>query len=52
VTTVSPLLLDTVDEVAFLVDGVVAATGTHAELLETDPRYRAVVVRDVAEVTA
>jgi ABC-type transport system involved in cytochrome bd biosynthesis fused ATPase/permease subunit len=52
VTTVSPLLLDTVDEVAFLVDGVVAATGTHAELLETDSRYRAVVVRDVAEVTA
>ena len=50
VTTVSPLLLDTVDEVAFLVGGRVAATGTHASLLETDPGYRAVVVRDVAEV--
>ena len=50
VTTVSPLLLDTVDEVAFLVDGRVVATGTHASLLETEPRYRAVVVRDVSEV--
>ncbi|KQV65038.1 multidrug ABC transporter permease [Nocardioides sp. Root122] len=50
VTTVSPLLLDTVDEVAFLVGGRVVATGTHASLLETDPGYRAVVVRDVAEV--
>jgi ABC-type multidrug transport system fused ATPase/permease subunit len=50
VTTVSPLLLDTVDEVAFLVDGRVVATGTHAALLETEPGYRAVVVRDVSEV--
>ena len=45
VTTTSPLLLDRVDEVAFLVDGVVAATGAHRGLLETDPRYRAVVTR-------
>jgi hypothetical protein len=30
----------------------VAVMGTHAGLLETDARYRAVVVRDVAEVTA
>ena len=45
VTTTSPLLLDRVDEVAFLVDGVVAATGDHRELLEADPRYRAVVTR-------
>ena len=50
VTTVSLLLLDTVDDVAFLAGGRVAATGTHASLLETEPRYRAVVVRDVAEV--
>ena len=47
VTTVSPLLLDAVDEVAFLVDGRVVATGAHADLLERDAAYRAVVVRDV-----
>ena len=47
VTTVSPLLLDAVDEVAFLVDGRVVATGSHTDLLDTDPGYRAVVVRDV-----
>jgi ABC-type multidrug transport system fused ATPase/permease subunit len=47
VTTVSPLLLDAVDEVAFLVDGRIVATGTHADLLATEPAYRTVVVRDV-----
>ena len=47
VTTVSPLVLDAVDEVAFLVDGVVVAVGTHAELLADHPAYRTVVVRDV-----
>ncbi|MCF6378825.1 ABC transporter ATP-binding protein/permease [Nocardioides KLBMP 9356] len=52
VTTASPLLLDAVDEVALLVDGRVVATGTHAELLETDPVYRAVVTRDVSEVAS
>ena len=47
VTTVSPLLLDAVDEVALLVDGRVVATGTHAELLETHAGYRAIVTREV-----
>lgn len=51
VTTVSPLLLDAVDEVAFLVDGRVVAVGPHADLLDSEPAYRAVVVRDV-EVAA
>lgn len=51
VTTVSPLLLDAVDEVAFLVDGRVVATGTHADLLATDPAYRSFVVRDVEVVS-
>ena len=50
VTTVSPLLLDAVDEVAFLVDGRVVAVGTHAELLADVAAYRRVVVRDVEAV--
>jgi len=48
VTTVSPLLLDAVDEVALLVDGRIVATGTHASLLETHAGYRAVVTREEA----
>ncbi|MGL4742809.1 MAG: ABC transporter ATP-binding protein [Dermatophilaceae bacterium] len=45
VTTSSPLVLDEVDEVAYLVDGEVVATGTHAALLAIDPAYRALVTR-------
>ena len=48
VTTSSPLLLDVADQVAFLRDGRIAATGTHAELLESDPDYRQVVTRESA----
>ena len=52
VVTTSPLLLDAVDSVAFLVDGRVVATGHHRDLLD-DPSYRAVVARETAvEVTA
>ena len=51
VTTVSPLVLDAVDEVAFLVDGTVVAVGTHAELLSNHGAYRTVVVRDVEAVS-
>ncbi len=46
VTSTSPLLLDAVDEVAFLVDGAVVATGSHTELLATVPAYRRVVTRE------
>jgi ABC-type multidrug transport system fused ATPase/permease subunit len=46
VVSSSPLVLDAVDEVAFLQGGRVAATGTHGELLETNPDYRAVVTRE------
>ncbi len=46
VMSTSPLLLDHVDEVAFVVDGAVVATGQHRELLETNPHYREVVIRD------
>lgn len=46
VTTTSPLMLDSADEVAFLCDGRVVATGTHAELLGSDADYRRVVTRE------
>jgi ABC-type multidrug transport system fused ATPase/permease subunit len=46
VTTTSPLLLDRADTVHYLVDGKVAATGTHSDLLEEEPGYRALVARD------
>ncbi|MFF9906873.1 ABC transporter ATP-binding protein [Streptomyces olivaceus] len=42
----SPLLLDRADVVHHLVDGKVAATGTHRELLDTEPGYRALVARE------
>jgi ABC-type multidrug transport system fused ATPase/permease subunit len=46
--TTSPLLLEQVDEVVLVVDGVATATGTHTELL-ADPAYRRVVSRDLEE---
>lgn len=52
VTTSSPLMLAAVDEVAFLVDGVVRLTGTHADLLRTNAAYRAVVTRETEMVVA
>ena len=45
VMSASPLLLHHADEVAFLVDGVVAATGRHEDLLASDEAYRHVVLR-------
>ena len=53
VVTASPLVLDTVDEVALVADGVVVAHGTHRELLtgtgEAARHYRAVVSRDATD---
>ncbi|MEU9289862.1 ABC transporter ATP-binding protein [Streptomyces sp. NPDC048275] len=46
VTTTSPLLLDQVDTVYYLVDGQVAASGGHRELLDDETGYRALVARD------
>lgn len=46
VTTTSPLMLDSADQVAFLRGGRVVATGTHTELLDTVPDYRRVVTRE------
>jgi ABC-type multidrug transport system fused ATPase/permease subunit len=45
VCTTSPLLLDRADRVALVVEGHVVAEGTHRELLDAEPRYRAVVTR-------
>jgi ABC-type multidrug transport system fused ATPase/permease subunit len=46
VTTTSPLVLDRVDNVAFLRDGVVVALGSHRDLLRDLRDYRAVVARE------
>jgi ABC-type multidrug transport system fused ATPase/permease subunit len=46
VTSTSPLVLDAVDEVAFLRSGRVVAMGTHADLLENSSEYRTVVTRE------
>jgi ABC-type multidrug transport system fused ATPase/permease subunit len=44
----SPLVLDNAESVAYVEDGKVIATGTHAELLAAEPRYRALVSREAA----
>jgi ABC-type bacteriocin/lantibiotic exporter with double-glycine peptidase domain len=46
--TSSPLLLGQADEVHWLVDGQVVASGSHAELLATDS-YAALISRDLAD---
>ncbi|KOT79732.1 ABC transporter permease [Streptomyces rimosus subsp. pseudoverticillatus] len=46
VLTSSPLLLDRADHVVLLVEGRVAGTGTHRELLRGNAAYRAVVTRE------
>ena len=46
--TASPLVLDQAERVIFLEDGRVAATGTHRELLQSAPAYRATVTREEA----
>jgi ABC-type multidrug transport system fused ATPase/permease subunit len=45
VATTSPVLLDRADVVHYLVDGRVAASGTHRGLLAHEPRYRDLVSR-------
>ncbi|MFF1648184.1 ABC transporter transmembrane domain-containing protein [Streptomyces sp. NPDC058240] len=45
VTSTSPLLLDRADTVYYLVDGRVAAVGSHRELLDREPGYRLLVSR-------
>jgi ABC-type multidrug transport system fused ATPase/permease subunit len=50
VTTSSPLMLDAVDEVAFLRGGRIVAAGRHGHLLDTNRDYRAVVTRETEPV--
>jgi ABC-type multidrug transport system fused ATPase/permease subunit len=45
----SPLLLDRADRVAYLVDGRIAATGSHTDLLATEPGYRTLAFRGSEE---
>ncbi|MEU0672280.1 ABC transporter ATP-binding protein [Streptomyces sp. NPDC006172] len=52
VFTSSPLLLDRADGVVLVHEGRVEAVGTHRELLDTEPRYRAVVTRETDEDSA
>ncbi len=46
VLATSPLLLGSADAVAHLRAGRIVAVGTHADLLDRDPGYRALVSRD------
>ncbi|GAA3454808.1 ABC transporter transmembrane domain-containing protein [Dactylosporangium matsuzakiense] len=48
-STTSPVLLDRADVVHYLVDGRVAASGTHRELLDREPGYRDLVSRTFAD---
>ncbi|HEY8081236.1 MAG TPA: ABC transporter ATP-binding protein, partial [Acidimicrobiales bacterium] len=45
VATTSPLLLERADEVFYISGGVVVSRGHHDELLESDPSYRALILR-------
>ncbi|MER8058203.1 MULTISPECIES: ABC transporter ATP-binding protein [unclassified Streptomyces] len=52
VFTSSPLLLDRADGVVLVHEDEVVATGTHRELFEGEPRYRAVVTRETDDEPA
>ncbi|MEU1414367.1 ABC transporter ATP-binding protein [Streptomyces sp. NPDC046994] len=52
VFTSSPLVLDRADRVVLVHEGRVAAVGPHRELVQDDPRYRAVVTRETEEESA
>jgi ABC-type transport system involved in cytochrome bd biosynthesis fused ATPase/permease subunit len=51
VATTSPVLLDRADVVHYLVEGRVAASGTHRELLAAQPGYHALVTRAFGDDT-
>jgi len=45
IATSSPLLLEETDLVYLIADGIVIASGSHAELLATTPAYQRIVLR-------
>jgi ABC-type multidrug transport system fused ATPase/permease subunit len=49
VVTASPLVLDRADRVVLVEDGVVAAEGSHRELMRENLRYREIVTRGVED---
>ncbi|MEU1038500.1 ABC transporter ATP-binding protein [Streptomyces sp. NPDC005907] len=52
VLTSSPLLLDRADRVVLVDGGGVAAVGVHRDLVQSEPRYRAVVTRETDDEPA
>ncbi|MET9967201.1 ABC transporter ATP-binding protein, partial [Streptomyces sp. NPDC006356] len=52
VFTSSPLLLDRADRVVLVHEGEVTAVGVHRELVQSEPRYRAVVTRETDDEAA
>ncbi|MEV6113885.1 ABC transporter ATP-binding protein [Streptomyces sp. NPDC052109] len=52
VFTSSPLLLDRADRVSLVHEGEVVAVGVHRELIDSEPRYRAVVTRETDDELA
>ncbi|MER6126020.1 ABC transporter ATP-binding protein [Streptomyces sp. NPDC001795] len=52
VFTSSPLLLDRADRVVLVHEGEVAAVGLHRDLMQGEPRYRAVVTRETDDDAA
>ncbi|MFE8948471.1 ABC transporter transmembrane domain-containing protein [Streptomyces sp. NPDC007856] len=52
VFTSSPPLLDRADQVALVHEGEVVAVGVHRELVDSEPRYRAVVTRETDDELA
>ncbi|MEW2626080.1 ABC transporter ATP-binding protein [Streptomyces sp. NPDC048106] len=50
--TSSPLLLDRADQVVLVHENEVVANGTHRELFDGEPRYRAVVTRETDDEPA
>lgn len=49
VVSTSPLVLDQMDQVAFVAEGRLVAGASHADLLRAEPHYRSAVLRGIAD---